>query len=113
VIAERVVLGGIEELEQCRGRIAAPVVAELVHLVEHQYRVRHAGVLDGARDTPRHRTHVGAAMPAYLGLVTDAAEGHTDERATHGVGHRLAQRGLTDAGGTDERDDGARTALVG
>ena len=38
VIAERVVLLRIENLEQRRRRIAAIVVSELVDLVEHQHR---------------------------------------------------------------------------
>ena len=35
VVAERVVLRRVEHLEQCRGRISAPVGADLVDLVEH------------------------------------------------------------------------------
>ena len=37
VIPERIVLLGVENLEQRRARIAAHVVAELVDLVEHEY----------------------------------------------------------------------------
>ena len=42
VIAERVVLRGVEHLEQRRRRVAAPVGAELVDLVEHDDRVHRA-----------------------------------------------------------------------
>ena len=37
-------------------------------------------------------------MPADLRLVPDAAERHPGELPAHGTGHRLAQRGLPDAG---------------
>ena len=38
-------------------------------------------------------------MAADLGLVAHAAEGDPDERAAHGPGDRLAQRGLADTRG--------------
>ena len=39
VIAERLVLLRIEHLEQCRGRIATEIAAQLVHFVEQQHRI--------------------------------------------------------------------------
>ena len=73
VIAERVVLGGIEDLEQRRRGVAPPVGADLVDLVEHDDRVHGAGVLDGADDAARHGAHVGAPVATDLGLVAHTA----------------------------------------
>ena len=44
VVAERVVLRRVEHLEQRRGRVAAPVGADLVDLVEQDDRVHRAGL---------------------------------------------------------------------
>jgi hypothetical protein len=49
VIGERVVLLGIEHLEQRRRGIPAEVVADLVDLVEHEHRI-HGGSLLHALD---------------------------------------------------------------
>ena len=47
-------------------------------------------------------------MTADLGLVAHAAEGDAYEVATQGTRDRLPQRGLADAGRTDEREHRAR-----
>jgi hypothetical protein len=64
VIAERVVLLGIENLEQRRSRIATIVVTELVDLVQHQHRVIHPGAPDRLNDPAGHRADVRAAVAA-------------------------------------------------
>ena len=46
-------------------------------------------------------------MAADLGLVADAAEREADEIAARGLGERLAERGLADAGRPDEAEDRA------
>ena len=111
VVAERVVLGRVEHLEQRRGRVAAPAAGrQLVDLVEQHDRVHGAGLGDGPDDAAGLRADVGAAVAADLGLVAHAAEGDADERAAHGPGHALAEAGLAHAGRPDERDDGAGAA---
>ena len=102
VVGERVVLLGVEHLEQRRRGIAAEVVAELVDLVEHEDRVVGAGLLHALDDAAGQRADVGAAVAADLGLVVHAAERDADELAAEGAGDRLAERGLADAGGPDE-----------
>ena len=105
VVVERVVLLGVEHLEEGRGRVAAPVRAELVHLVEEEERVRRLRLLHALDDLAGHRADVGAAMPAHLGLVTHAAQGHAHEVAARRLGDRLAERGLADARRADEAED--------
>ena len=78
VIGERVVLRRVEHFEQCRGRIALERDAELVDLVEQEDRVLGAGLLHPLDDPARHRTDVGAAMAADVGLVAGAAERDAD-----------------------------------
>ena len=112
VVAERVVLRRVEHLEQRRARVAAPVGADLVDLVEQDHRVHRPGVAQRAHEAARQRADVGAAVAADLGLVADAAERHAHELAAHGAGDRLADRGLAGAGRADQRQDRAG-ALVG
>src|SRR4029453_15342216 len=53
-----------------------------------------------------HRPDVGAAMPADLRLVADAAEGDAHELPVHGPRDRLAARRLAHARRADEEEDG-------
>ena len=86
VVAERVVLRRVEHLEQRRRRVAAPVGADLVDLVEQDHRVHRPGVAQGADEPARQRADVGAPVAADLGLVADAAERHADELAVRARG---------------------------
>ena len=111
VVAEGRVLRRVEDLEQRGRRIAAPVGAELVDLVEQDHRVHGAGVAQGAHEAARECADVGAPVTADLGLVADAAEAHAHELAVQRARDRLAQRRLADAGRPDEAEDGS-AALV-
>ena len=105
VVPERVVLGRVEHLEQGRRGVAPPVAADLVDLVEQEDRVHGPGLDHGPHDAAGLGADVGAAVAADLGLVADAAERDPHELAAQGAGHRLAERGLADAGRADQRDD--------
>ncbi len=112
VILEGMVLRGVEHLEQRRRRIAAPVRPQLVDLVEQDHRVHRARVPQGAHEPAGQGADVGAAMPADLGLVADAAQGHADELPAGGPGDRLADRRLAGPRRADQGQDGARPAIV-
>ena len=64
VIAERVVLRRVEHLEQGRARVAAPVGADLVDLVEHDHRVHRPGVAQRADETTRKGADVRPPVPS-------------------------------------------------
>ena len=114
VVAERVVLRRVEDLEQGRARVAAPVGADLVDLVEHDHWVDRLRVLERADESAGQGADVGAPVAADLGLVADAAERHADELAAGGARDRLADRGLAGPGRADQRQDRSRAAaLVG
>ncbi|MCY1404163.1 hypothetical protein D9M71_193650 [compost metagenome] len=102
VIVEVVVLLGVEYLQQRRGRIATHVAAHLVDFVEQEQRVAHANLGHFLNQTTGHRTDVGTAVAANLGFVTHATEGHAHELAVGGTGDRLGQRGLADAGRSNQ-----------
>src|SRR2546426_2525122 len=105
VVAERVVLLGVEDLEECRARVAAEVRADLVNLVEHEHGVHLAGGLHVLQNSAGERAHVGAPVAADLGLVTDAAKRHADELAAHRSRDGLSEAGLAHAGRSHERQD--------
>ncbi len=107
VVAEGVVLLGVERFEQ-RGRgVATEVAAELVDLVEHEDGVLHLDALEVLDDLAGQRADVGAAMAADLGLVVHAAERDAGELAAEGARDGAAERGFADARRSDEAEDRA------
>ena len=111
MVAEGVVLLGVEHFQQGRARVAAPVRADLVDLVEHEDGIAGARTLDGLDDAARHGADVGAAVAANLGFVPHAAQAHAGEFATQGAGDALAQAGFADAGRADKAQDRAHGLL--
>src|SRR2546428_516679 len=73
MVAERVILLRVQDLEQGRGRVAPVVGADLVDLVEHEHRVVRGGLGDALDDASRHRADIGAAVAADLRLVPGGA----------------------------------------
>ena len=112
VVAERVVLRRVEHLEQRRRRVAAPVGADLVDLVEHDHRVHRPGVAQRPHEAAGQRADVRAPVAADLGLVADAAERHADELAVERARDRLADRRLAGAGRPDQRQDRAGALVL-
>ena len=112
VVAEAVVLGRVEHLEQRRRGVAAPVGAHLVDLVEHDHRVHRPGVAKRPDQAARQSSDVGAAVAANLGLVADASQRHADELPSGRPGDRLADRGLAGAGRADQGQDRPRPTLI-
>ena len=105
VIEERVVLLGVEDLEQRRRRIPAEVHRHLVDFVEQEDRVHRAGLLHHLDDLARERPDVRAAVAANLGLVAHAAERQPDELAIHRASDGLGERRLADSRRSGEGQD--------
>ena len=105
VVAERVVLRGVQHLEERGGRIALHADRDLVDLVEHQHRVRYAGALQSLHDAPGHGADVRAPVPADLRFVPHAAQRDPHELPVHRSRDRLPERGLADARRADEAQD--------
>ena len=74
MIAERVVLLRVENLEQCRRRIAPEVGPELVNFVEDEDWIARTCPAQALNDLARQRPDVRAAMAANFGLISHAAE---------------------------------------
>src|SRR6185437_14879069 len=112
VVAERVVLLGIEDLQQRGGRVAPKVVTELVDLVEHEHGVVRARLLDALDDAARQRADVRAPVAADLGLVAHAAERDASELASDRARDRAAERRLADARRAREAQDRALLVVL-
>src|ERR1700736_2983067 len=106
------ILRRVEDLEQRRRRITAPVTADLIDLVEHDHRVASAGFLESAGDPARQGANIRPAVTTDLGLIVNAAERDAGEFPAQRPGNRLAQRRLAAAWGSDQGDDGARAAAA-
>ena len=107
VVAEGVVLFGVQHFQQGGRGIAPEIGAQLVHLVQHDDRVAGPGLLDGLDDAAGHGADIGAAVAADLGLVMHAAQGQALEMTAQGPGDGAAQRGLAHAWRAGEAEDGA------
>ncbi len=107
-VAEAVMLGRVEHLEQDGGRLGA----ELVDLVEHEDRVLATDAAQLAQDGAGLRPLPGAVVAAQVRLVAQPAAGQLDEPEPERGGDALGQRGLSDPGRPAERDHGAGTARV-
>ena len=106
MVAEVPVLLGIEHLEHRARRVAAKVCAHLVDLVDQQHGVHRLRVAKVADDRARHRADVGTAVAADLGLVAHAADRQAGELPAERPRDRLPERGLADAGRSDEAENG-------
>src|SRR5438445_469758 len=86
--------------------------ASRLDLVEQEDRVLRARLLHPLDDASRHRADIGAPVAADVRLVTGAAERNPHVRPTHGAGDGLGDRGLADAGRSDEEQDRSPFLLV-
>ena len=112
VIAERVVLRGVQDLQQRRRRVATVVRTDLVDLVEQHDRVHRTGLADRADDPAGQRADIGAPVAADFGLVAHAAQGDANELAAQRAGHALTQRRLTDPGRAGQHHHRTRAAAT-
>ncbi len=105
MVGERVVLLGVEHLEQRRGRIALERDAELVHFVEQEHRVLGAGTLHSLDDAPGHGTDVRAPVAPDVRFVASAPERDAHVPAPHRAGDRLRDGCLADTRWSDEEQN--------
>ena len=102
IVAKGPVLLGVEHFQHRGRRVSLDAASQLVDLVQHHDAIARAGLLDCLNDVARQRADIGAAVAADFRFIMNAAETDPHERPSHRARNRLSQRGLADAGRTDE-----------
>ena len=74
VIAETIVLLGVEHFKQRRRRVAAEVRANLVDLVEHDQGIVSARLLQRLDHTARHCANVSSTVSANFSFVVNSTQ---------------------------------------
>src|SRR5882724_3698677 len=74
VVAETVVLFGVQHFEQSGRRVAAKVRAHLVNFVQHYQRIICSRLLDSLNYSPRHCAYICSSMTSNLRLVVNATQ---------------------------------------
>mmetsp|Transcript_76392 Transcript_76392/g.206414 ORF Transcript_76392/g.206414 Transcript_76392/m.206414 type:complete len:305 (+) Transcript_76392:948-1862(+) len=97
VVAEAVVLLGVQDLQEGRGGVPAVIATQLVDLVDQHHRVRALGDLQALDELPGHGAHVRAPVAAQLRHVVQASHGEAEELAVQRARDALADGGLPDA----------------
>ena len=82
-------------------------VADLVNFVEHHDAAARARPLERLDDVARQCAHVGAPMPAQLGLIVHTAQRNPHKLALQRLGDGLPQRRLAYPRRADQAQDGA------
>ena len=107
MIVKGVILFGIQHFQQGRGRVAAKVHGHFINLVEQKQRILFAHSRHALHDLARHGADIGAAVAAYLGLITHAAKRHTHEFAVGRARDGAPKRGLAHSGRPHQTEDRA------
>ena len=105
VVAEGRILRRVQNLQQSRGRVSAPVGAQLVDLVQQHKGVGGLRLLHRLDDLAGHGADVGPTVAADLRFVAHAAQRHADVFTSGRLGDGLGQRGLADARRSDQAQD--------
>ena len=72
------VLFRVKHFQKSGRRVTFVVVADLVDLIQNDYRVGCAGLVDSVEDTSRKSSHISLPVTTQLSLIVHAAEGYPD-----------------------------------
>ena len=97
VVHKVFVLLRVQQLQQGRGGISAPIRPHFVYFVQQENGVGAFGLADTLYNAPGHGADVSAAVAADFALVTYAAQRHAHKLAPDGPRNGLGQRRLAHA----------------
>ena len=107
MVLELVILLRVQHFEQCRGRIAAEILSQLIDFIKQKQRIGRASLLQVGDNLARQGTDIGPAMPANFGFVAHTAQRLPDKLTASGPGDGPTKRGLADTGRADEAQNRA------
>ena len=111
MVAEVIILLGIQHFEQRRRRITSEIISELVDFIQHDDRIAGARLLHRLDETTRHRPHVGTTMTPNFSLVAHAPQRDPNKLASHGPGNGSTQRRFPYTGRSRKAKDGSATVV--
>ena len=95
IIVERVVLLGVEHLQQGRLRVAIVIILRnLVDFIQNEHWIVCLGFDETFDDAARHRPDIRAAVAANLGFIVNTSQGYSDIFPAQSGGYAFSQRGL-------------------
>ena len=94
VIREGAVLFRVQHFKQRRGRVTAPIRAQLVNFIKQEKRVGGLGLLHALKHLTGHGADIGPPMAADLRLIPHTAKRHTHKIPPRRLGDGFAERGL-------------------
>ena len=94
VIAERVILLGVENLEQGGAWIASEIRAHLVDFIQQENRVLRPDGLHPLDNPSGQRPHISTPVSPNLRFIAHATERYADKLALHGTSDRAGQGSL-------------------
>ena len=107
IIVERVVLFGVQHLQQRRCRVAVDgVLRHLVNLVQDKHGVRRTRLLNTLDYSSGHGSDIGATVSANLSLIVQAAQRNAHILTLQRLGNALAQTRLAHTRRTIEAEYG-------
>ena len=105
VIAEGVVLLGIQHFQHGGRRVTAEIPAHLVDLVKQEHRIAGTRLFHPGDDPSGDGTDIGPAMAADLRLIPDAAKADLDKLPANRLGDCFHNTGFAHAGRSNEAQD--------
>ena len=105
MVPEGAVLLAVQHLQQCRGRIAPVIAAQLVDLIQQHQRIHGAAAADGLNDAAGHSADVRFPVSPDICLIPDAAQGEPGQLTVERLGNRDGNGGLAYARRTHQAED--------
>ena len=107
MVRKCIVLFRIQDLQKRACRVSAIILRQFVDLIQYHDRVGDTASLHAFHDAAGHGADVGAAVPADLCLIPDAAKADPHIFSPERAGDALADAGLAGAGSPHKEEDGA------
>ena len=107
MICKICVLFWVQDLQECRGRVAPKICADLVYFIQHKDRIFNPNAPKSLDDSPWHGAHIGTPVATNLCLVPYTTKGNPIEFAAQGLCNGSSQTGLSCARWPKEAEDRA------
>ena len=105
MIGEGAVLLGVENLEQCRGRIAPKIRPDFVELIQQDDRIAAFHAAQGLDDAAGHCAHIGPAMAPDFRLIPHSTQRNAGKFSAESIRQAFTKGRLTHARRSHQAQD--------